>query len=458
MKRKQLNIVMIMGLALFATFFGAGNLIFPPYLGRNVGSSWMTGFIGFFIMDVGLATMGVLAVVMNQKGSIDGVVDKIGHIPGVICVTAIILCIGPGLCIPRTAATTYELGVKTMIPSLNHWVFGAIFFAIVLALTIRPNKVVDIVGKFLTPLLLAVMVIMIIRGIVAPIGHPVHTGTAVPLKEGMLSGYQTMDGIGGMLMTLMLITAAKGYGYTDKKSVSSLIAKAGIVSGVLLMLVYGGLTFLGATTSGSSAFAGLEQAPLLVAITNRLMGGAGVGILAVIVFLACLTTAIGLTSVAGNYFEELSGGRLKYSHLVVAMTIFSYLFSNVGLAKIISISAPILQLMYPTVLVLVVMSFFEKVIKDRLTTGFAAYTALFYEILALAASMGAPFGFVNSLPLAKFGLGWILPALIGGIIGSFFHGKRYSETIAEVDSTTDKKQYARVSASDDREQEKSEAV
>jgi LIVCS family branched-chain amino acid:cation transporter len=418
----------------------------------------MTGFIGFFIMDVGLATMGVLAVVMNQKGSIDGVVDKIGHVRGTICVTAIILCIGPGLCIPRTAATTYELGVKTLIPSLNQWIFGAIFFAIVLALTIRPNKVVDIVGKFLTPVLLAVMVIMIIRGIVAPIGHPVHTGAAVPLKEGMLSGYQTMDGIGGMLMTLMLITAAKGYGYTDKKSVSSLIARAGIVSGVLLMLVYGGLTFLGATTSGSSAFAGLEQAPLLVAITNRLMGGAGVGILAVIVFLACLTTAIGLTSVAGNYFEELSGGKLKYSHLVVAMTIFSYLFSNVGLTKIISISAPILQIMYPTVLVLVVMSFFEKVVKDRLTTGFAAYTALVYEILALAASMGAPFGFVNSMPLSKFGLGWIVPALVGGIVGSFFRGKHYSETIAEVDSTSDKKQYARNSAADNTEEGNSEAV
>lgn len=323
--------------------------------------------------------------------------------------------------------------------------FGAVFFAVVLALTIRPNKVVDIVGKFLTPVLLAVMVIMIVKGIVAPIGHQVHIGGEVPLKEGMLSGYQTMDGIGGMLMTLMLITAAKGYGYTDKKSVSSLIAKAGIVSGVLLMLVYGGLTFLGATTSGNSAFAGLEEAPLLVAITNRLMGGAGVGILAVIVFLACLTTAIGLTSVAGNYFEELSGGRLKYSHLVVAMTIFSYLFSNVGLAKIISISAPILQIMYPTVLVLVVMAFFEKQIGSRLTTGAAAYTALGYEVLALAVTFGAPFGWVNNLPFAKFGLGWILPAVIGGVIGSFFHRSKFGESIVEMDSAERQASYQKIS-------------
>lgn len=440
-----MNIVMLMGLALFATFFGAGNLIFPPYLGRSVGSSWLTGFAGFFIMDVGLATLGVLAVVMNQKGSIEGVVDKIGHVPGVICVTAIILCIGPGLCIPRTAATTYELGVKTLFPAVNHWVFGAVFFAVVLALTIRPNKVVDIVGKFLTPVLLTVMLIMIIRGIVAPIGTPVHTASVIPLKEGMLSGYQTMDGIGGMLMTLMLITAAKSYGYTDKKSISSLIAKAGIVSGVLLMLVYGGLTFLGATTSGSSAFSGLEQAPLLIAITNRLMGGAGVGILAVVVFLACLTTAIGLTSVAGSYFKELSRGKLKYSHLVVGMTIFSYFFSNAGLSRIISISAPILQLMYPTVLVLVVMAFFEKQIGSRLTTGAAAYTALGYEVLALAVTFGAPFGWVNNLPFAKFGLGWILPAVIGGVIGSFFHRSKFGESIVEMDSAERQASYQKIS-------------
>lgn len=450
-----MNIVMVMGLALFATFFGAGNLIFPPYLGRIVGSSWLTGFAGFFIMDVGLATLGVLAVVMNRKGNIDGVVDKIGHVPGVICVTAIILCIGPGLCIPRTAATTYELGVKPLFPAVNHWIFGAVFFAIVLALTIRPNKVVDIVGKFLTPVLLAVMLIMIIRGIAAPIGKPVHVPHVVPLKEGMLSGYQTMDGIGGMLMTLMLITAAKGYGYTDKKSISGLIARAGIVSGVLLMIVYGGLTFLGATTSGSGAFSGLEQAPLLIAITNRLMGGAGVGILAVVVFLACLTTAIGLTSVAGNYFEELSGGRLKYSHLVAVMTIFSYLFSNVGLSRIISISAPILQLMYPTVLVLVVMSFFEKPFDGRLTTGAAAYTALGYEVFALAASFGAPFGWVNSLPLAKFGLGWILPAVIGGVVGSLFRGKRYSETLIQMDSADRQSSYQKTADGSEPEDKRS---
>lgn len=165
--------------------------------------------------------------------------------------TMIILCIGPGLCIPRTAATTYEMGVSVLASGVSPWIFGAVFFGIVLALTIRPTKVVDIVGNYLTPLLLIVMVVLIVLGIVHPVGQITPVEDVVPLKEGLLSGYQTMDGIGGMLMTMMLITAAHGYGYTEKKEISRMIAVAGMVSCGLLMLVYGGLAYLGATTSGS---------------------------------------------------------------------------------------------------------------------------------------------------------------------------------------------------------------
>ena len=193
MKTNKTKTTLIMGLALFATFFGAGNLIFPPFLGRETGSSWFLGFLGFFLMDVGLGVLAIWATVFNRRGDIQGVVGKIGKLPGEIMAAIIIICIGPGLCIPRTAATTFEMGVTTLMPSMSPWVFGAIFFAIVLVLTIRPTKVIDIVGNYLTPVLLAVMVILIVLGIVSPIGPATAASTVVPLKEGMLSGYQTMD-------------------------------------------------------------------------------------------------------------------------------------------------------------------------------------------------------------------------------------------------------------------------
>ena len=419
MEKKKTKIIIVMGFALFATFFGAGNLIFPPYLGSHTGTGWFVGFVGFFLMDIGLATLAILAVVTNRKGDIGGVVDKIGKVPGKIMLTMIILCIGPGLCIPRTAATTYEMGVSVLASGVSPWIFGAVFFGIVLALTIRPTKVVDIVGNYLTPLLLIVMVVLIVLGIVHPVGQITPVEDVVPLKEGLLSGYQTMDGIGGMLMTMMLITAAHGYGYTEKKEISRMIAVAGMVSCGLLMLVYGGLAYLGATTSGSG-LEQLSQAELLMYITNALLGRTGTVLLAIIVFLACLTTAIGLTAIAADFFSELTKGKVKYTHLVIGMLTFSYIFSNLGLSAIISISAPILSLLYPPVLVLVILTFFDGVFKNRYVACFAAYTALGFGVLNLLAPSVEVLGFMEALPFAKYGLAWILPAAAGGLLGSLF--------------------------------------
>ncbi len=419
MEKKKTKIIIVMGFALFATFFGAGNLIFPPYLGSHTGDGWFVGFTGFFLMDIGLATLAILAVVTNRRGDIGGVVDKIGKVPGKIMLTMIILCIGPGLCIPRTAATTYEMGVNVLTSGVSPWIFGAVFFGIVLVLTIRPTKVVDIVGNYLTPLLLIVMVTLIILGIINPVGEITPVDDVVPLKEGLLSGYQTMDGIGGMLMTMMLITAAHGHGYTDKKEISKMIAVAGMVSCGLLMLVYGGLAYLGATTSGSG-LEQLSQAELLMYITNAILGKTGTVLLALIVFLACLTTAIGLTAIAADFFSDLTRGKVKYTYLVIGMLAFSYVFSNLGLSAIISISAPILSLLYPPVLVLVILTFFDGVFGNRYIACLAAYAALGFGVLNLLAPSVPALAFLDLLPFAKYGLSWITPAVIGGLLGAVF--------------------------------------
>lgn len=420
-----------MGLALFAAQFGAGNLIFPPFLGRNTGSGWLVGFLGFFIMDVGLAAAAVLSVVANRKGSIDGVVGKMGNKAGKIMMIVIILCLGPGVCIPRTAATTYEMGVHLLMPWLPQWVFSAIFFGATLALVIRPTKVVDIIGNILTPILLAVMVFLIILGIVHPISSPVAIPDSVPIHDGILNGYQTLDGLGGVLMTLMLITAAAGHGFTDKKDVTKLIAGADTISAVLLALVYGGLTYLGATVSGIKAFAGLEQAPLLIAITNKLMGGYGVIALTVIILMACLTTAIGLSSVAGNYFEEASEGKLKYKPVVITVIAVSFAMSNFGLSTIISVAAPILGILYPPLIVLVIMAFFDRKITNDRIAGCAAYFALFASVIETVSLPGTLGSIVAAMPFAEYGLGWILPAVVGGVVGAFIPAKKPELNVGE---------------------------
>ncbi|MGI6204980.1 MAG: branched-chain amino acid transport system II carrier protein [Anaerovoracaceae bacterium] len=425
----KVSAIICMGLALFATEFGAGNLIFPPFLGRNTGTDWITGFAGFFIMDAGLAAMAVYSVVANRKGGLDGVVGKIGRVPGKIMLTVMILCIGPCVAIPRTAATTYEMGISTLIPQLPQWLFSAIFFGIVTLFVIRPTKVVDIIGNYLTPILLAVMVLLIVVGIIHPAGTPIVIENTQPMHEGILNGYQTMDGIAGALMALMLISAATGYGFTEKSSIRKAVAIADIIAAVLLGLVYGGLTYLGATVSGQPEFAGLAQAPLVIAITNKLLGSYGVIALAIIVLCACLTTAIGLSSVTGNYFEELTKGKVKYKQVVLAVIAVSFVMSNFGLAKIISIAAPVLNVLYPPLIVLVVMSLFDRKITNDRITGAAAYAALATSVLGAT-------GIVDTsvLPFASNGLEWIIPAVIAGAVFAVagrFSNKARPERIPE---------------------------
>lgn len=428
MKSSKTKTTLIMGLALFATFFGAGNLIFPPYLGRETGTAWFIGFLGFFIMDVGIGVLAIWATIFNRKGNIQGVVGKIGRIPGEIMAGLIIICIGPLLAIPRTAATTYEMGISTLFPSVNVWLFGAIFFGVVLLLTIRPTKVVDIVGNYLTPILLAVMILLIVLGIISPISTQKAAPNVIPMKEGLLSGYQTMDGIGAMLLTGIVTTAAINKGFTDKKDLRDMVGFAGLIAGILLMLIYCGLTYLGATTS-AGGFEDLNQAGLLLAIVQNIMGKTGMILLAVIVLLACLTTAVGLTSVAADYFTNLTHGKAKYEHLVIAICVFSYVISNFGLSSIISISGPILGLLYPPVLVLILLTFFDEKLNNKNIAGFGAYAALLTSIAELAASYGAPFGFIQHLPFAAYGCAWILPAIIGCVIGVFCKPKQKATNV-----------------------------
>jgi LIVCS family branched-chain amino acid:cation transporter len=426
--RSRLSATICMGLALFATQFGAGNLIFPPFLGRNTGSDWFIGFIGFFIMDVGLAWAAILSVVANREGNMDGVVGKIGRVPGKIMVTAIILCLGPVICIPRTAATTYEMGIKTLIPGLPQWVFSAIFFSVALLFVIRPAKVVDIIGKYLTPILLTVMVLLIVIGIISPIGQSVKISDAQPVHDGILNGYQTLDGIGGVPQTLMLITAAHAYGFKKRDEITKAVAGADIISAVILALVYGGLTYLGSTVSGSAQYAGLEQAPLLIAITNKLLGSYGVLALSIIVLMACLTTAVGLTSVAGNYFEELTHGKLKYKQIVIAVIVFSFAMSNFGLSKIISLAGPVLSILYPPLIVLVIGALLDRKIRNDRIAGCGAYAALIASVLEVTGLVD-----MSSMPLADYGLAWVAPALAGALVGAVFGKKNVEISASPVD-------------------------
>ncbi|UXZ09623.1 branched-chain amino acid transport system II carrier protein [Clostridium perfringens] len=421
--------ILVIGFALFSIFFGAGNLIFPPYIGLTSGSEWLISFLGFIISDVGIIFLSIVAV--SKAGSFQGVVGRADKKFGIILEILMMLCLGPILVVPRTAATTFEMSISPLLGNVNPYVFSVIFFLIVFVLTIKPNKVMDIIGKVLTPLLLISLAVLIIKGIINPIGDLEKVNSGKLFMTGITQGYQTMDalGTGGIVALVMASFASKGY--KDKKKENRMLTiKSALIACVGLAIVYGGLTFLGATSS-TLYDSSISQTTLLMNITNAILGSTGTIMLAIVIGLACLTTAVGLTSVTAKYFEDVSNKKLKYKYIVIAICVFSALSSNLGVDKIIEIAVPVLSLIYPVSILLVVMSIFEKFVPNNVVVKGATYATLLISLLTVIDSLGIKFEFVHKLPLANLGFNWVVPAIVGGLIAGLVFRKREVVSLEE---------------------------
>ncbi|MBP3485190.1 MAG: branched-chain amino acid transport system II carrier protein [Oscillospiraceae bacterium] len=404
----------VVGFALFSMFFGAGNVIFPPYLGFGAGTQWVNGFLFYFIADIGLALFALFTLL--KVGGSENITGRIGSVASNILMSAIILCIGPIVAIPRTAATTFEMSVAPLISGVSPVIFSVAFFIVVLLLSIRQSAVIDVVGKVLTPALLIGLLVLIIKGIISPLGSIVnpHVDSSFVIVNGIKSGYQTMDVLAALAFGIIILKSAQEKGYSDARESSKMIRTAAVIAGVLLLIVYFGLTYLGAT-SASLFSLDISRAELVIGIVQRLLGKTGLVIFAVVVALACMTTAVALVSSAASFFEKLTKGRLSYAVLVTVICVSSAVISNLGLDRIVAVASPILDIVYPPTLVLIALSWFG----DRLSRGvyrWAVIGALIASVLSTLSLYGVSVPIVNTLPLASLGLGWIVPAAGFGIV------------------------------------------
>ena len=407
-KKHTVRDIIVVGFAMFAMFFGAGNVIFPPYLGVEAGPDWLKGFSAYFIADIGLAMFAVFALL--RAGSSEAVTARLGKIPAAVLMSALILCIGPMVAIPRTAATTFEMAIVPNIGGVSSVVFSILFFALILFLCIRQSAVVDIVGAVLTPLLLIGLAVIIVKGIAAPLGEISLTPNADNVVlGGIKAGYQTMDALAALPFGIIIIRSAASKGYTSSVRKFKLVSGSAVLAGVLLLGVYMGLCYLGATVSAQY---GLEigRAELVMAIVEALMGKVGMVIFGAVVGLACVTTAIGLTSSAAAYFTELCRDKIPYKAFVIVICVFSAVASNLGLDRIVAIAAPVLDIVYPPALVVIFISLVMPKVSDYVSRG-AALGAVGASVLC-AFKVPA----MERLPLYDMGLYWILPAVIFGLL------------------------------------------
>ena len=416
--------VLLTGFALFAMLFGAGNLIFPPMLGYETNSSWIPTMLEFTITGVGFPFLGILSVSIVGNG-IKDFANRVSPMFSTIFAIISILAIGPMLAIPRTGATAYEIAFlhNGMNNTIYKYIYLICYFGIVILFSLRANKVIERVGKILTPILLLLLFLIIVKGIffsglsIKPDIYP-HA-----FKRGFLEGYQTMDTIASIAYAGIILKAIKnGRNLTQKQEFAFLI-KAGLVAILSLALIYGGFALVGAKMH--SVLVTNDKIELLVKTTSYLLGGYGNLILAICVAGACLTTAIGLVATVGEFFSSITS--FKYEKIVVFTVIISFLLSILGVENIIRISVPILVFIYPVMISLIILNLFGKYIKNNyIYKGVVLFTGIIGLIESLA-SIGITNTYTNSvleiLPFSDYGLTWLFPGLIGYILFSLIFRK-----------------------------------
>lgn len=424
MNNKKTTNVLTLGFALFAMFFGAGNLLLPPLIGLGVGSNYLVAMIAFGLTGILLPFTGILSIVYSGD-SFNDLGNRINKYLSGILGTIIMICIGPLIAIPRTAATTFEVGVKPFFPELNPMWGSAIFFAITLVLAIRPSKVVDVIGNYLTPVLLVLLALLIVMGIVNPTADflPSDLTMVQSFSKGFVEGYQTLDVLASVIFAGIIITAARDKGYTDTKSKSQIVIISGLLSTTCLLFVYGGLIYLGATSGEANP--DITRAELLIEISRNILGHYGLVAIGLCMAFACLTTSIALTSAVGTFFSQLTNGRLSYTVLVVICTLISFGLSILGVDDIINFAYPPLAFVYPIVITLVIyIVLFGKIIKSKAPYVGALLASTVIATLGLLKLLGyfdeATLTNLNKIPFFEYDLGWIVPSVIGFILGLIY--------------------------------------
>ena len=423
MSRKKLTDIMICGFALFAIFFGAGNLIFPPYLGVISGNNWGIANIAFLLSDPLLPILGVIvtALLGGQATDLGKRVSK--HFSIIIGAISIIL-IGPLFAVPRTGATTHEIFVQSFVPTAPQWITSLIFFGLTLYIAIHSHTVIDAIGKYLTPILLFILFLVFIAAVVQPNAGFQTTTSAGLFSQSFKEGYQTMDALGAALMAGVVISDLTRRGYTEKKEQHQMMFGVGIVSFILLALVYSSLTYAGATVS--TVYDSTVQRPaLLIGLIEQLLGSFGKVAMGIAVSFACLTTSVGLITTCGHYFSTLTNGKLEYKKIIVVSVVISFLLSLLGVDALLQLAVPVLSAIYPMVIALIFLSIFDRYIVYNWTYTGAVVGAFFIggiQAIHLFSQMqGGNFlselaAWTNTLPLHQFGFEWLVPAIIGSVV------------------------------------------
>ena len=421
--------VMAIGLMTFALFLGAGNIIFPPYLGYTAGTELIAAMLGFLLTGVGLPLLGVVAC-----ARIGGGLEKLTAILptrfALIFSVVLFLAIGPLFALPRTAVVSYELGVLPFLGesgSLSLAVLSVAFFAVALYFALFPGRLVESVGKLITPMLVAVLVVITVGVFMYPqgeLGAPADSMISQGFFNGFREGYQTLDALAALVFGVVIINAIRSKGVTEPGQISRYTLIAGLIASIGLSLVYLVLGYIGAISHELVAVPD-NGAQIISQFVNAVFGAWGRVVLATTVILACLTTAIGLLSACGAYFSRAFPA-LNYGSWVLLCGLISALIANVGLNTLLKVTIPALLIIYPVAIALLVVSLLKPALpRPKLVMTFVLFPVGLISLIeglhaAKLVFVEPIFSLLGYLPLQEQGLAWLLPGLVSGVLGLLF--------------------------------------
>ncbi|WP_431157221.1 branched-chain amino acid transport system II carrier protein [Winogradskyella poriferorum] len=428
-QRKEL---LVTSFALFSLFFGAGNLLLPPLLGYNAGENWIWVTIGFMITAVLIPIIGILAHARLQGTMYDFGKKVAPWFSSIYCI--IVYIISVAIPSPRTASATHEIAIHPAFGT-SPLLTSSIYFALVLVFVLNRSKILNLIGKFLTPLIVIILLAVIGIGLTS---SSLTTGTSTfetPLVSGILEGYQTFDAIGAVVVGAVIIVSLnfKNMKVSRFESKRKLIRKSGFIAGTGLFVIYAGLIAVGAYYGSEIAVdtalsSDMQRANLLRGISIAALGNFGNAVLSILIALACFTTAVGIVAGTADYFR----GVFNKSNTAYFVTAVIACIAGVGVGQlnfhsIIVIAYPVLLFIYPITIVLIILNVLPERIGTPLVFRTVVIVTFIFSIpdfLQYLIPENALISFIDSIPLANKNLGWVLPAVIALIVSNLFQSSK----------------------------------
>lgn len=432
--------LIIMGGALFSMHFGVASMVWPVEWGKNAGTSLPIVYMGIWITGVFLTFLAYVCLARTNNDFTGTMRKAMGNKLGNGVLFALITLNCPLYGIPMMTAATWMAIEQTtgyhpssIIPIL---VYNVVFYGIAYLFILKPGKAMDRIGKALFPVLIVLVVFVIISGIVNPISDTVYEPSFSnnAFAYGLTNGYVTTEILCALLFGVVIMKGIQEKGVPANKTKNNTIKIAAVGMGILTFTHLGNM-ILGAHSG--EELAGLEYTALYLEIVKTILGRLGAAVFVIALLFACLTTAVGLGAAGGEFYEELTDGKMKYKTGAIITMVLSCLISAMGLTSMLEVMLPILDMLYPATIIFVLhfalAKNFDTVAKQKMVKwsmvvalifgmmdGLNSYCAMFDGIAIADAYMA----FYSNLPMSADKLTWIVPSIIAYIIPFFVYRKK----------------------------------